>query len=188
MEQYPLIRVNNKKAFLYILQFKLRKFTRNNKIEQAMAQLKEGSAAPVFEGIDQDGKKIKLSDYKGKKVILYFYPKDNTPGCTAEACNLRDNHKVLIKNGFTVIGVSPDSEKSHRNFSGKFSLPFSLIADESKKILNDYGVWGEKKMYGKSYFGVIRTTFIIDEKGVIEKIITKVDTSGHTEQIMDLYK
>ena len=152
-----------------------------------MGQLKEGSKAPIFEGIDQDGKTIKLTDYTGKKVILYFYPKDNTPGCTAEACNLRDNHDSLLKKGFTVIGVSPDSEKSHKGFAGKYSLPFSLIADTSKKIMNDYGVWGEKKMYGKSYMGVIRTTFIIDEKGIIEKIITKVDTADHTEQIFKMY-
>ena len=153
-----------------------------------MAQIKEGSKAPSFEGIDQSGNKIKLSDYKGKKVVLYFYPKDDTPGCTAEACNLRDNHESLLKKGFVVIGVSPDSEKSHNKFAAKFSLPFPLIADESKKILNDYGVWGEKQMYGKSYLGVIRTTFIIDEQGIIEKIISKVDTSSHTEQILDLYK
>jgi peroxiredoxin Q/BCP len=153
-----------------------------------MAQLKEGSKAPLFEGVDQNGTKIKISDFKGKKVILYFYPKDNTPGCTAEACNLRDNSDSLLKKGFTVIGVSPDSEKSHKNFAGKFSLPFPLISDESKKILNDYGVWGEKKMYGKSYFGVLRTTFIIDEKGVIEKIIEKVNTGDHSNQILELYK
>ena len=152
-----------------------------------MGQLKEGSKAPIFEGIDQNGKTIKLTDFTGKKVILYFYPKDNTPGCTAEACNLRDNYDSLIKKGFAVIGVSPDSEKSHKGFAGKYSLPFPLIADTSKKIMNDYGVWGEKKMYGKSYMGVIRTTFIIDEKGIIEKIIEKVDTAGHTEQIFKLY-
>ena len=126
-----------------------------------MIQLKEGLKAPWFEGIDQNGKEVKLSDFTGKKVILYFYPKDNTPGCTAEACNLRDNNNSLLKKGFTVIGVSPDNEKSHKGFAGKYSLPFPLIADTSKKILNDYGVWGEKKMYGKSYFGVIRTTFLL---------------------------
>jgi peroxiredoxin Q/BCP len=153
-----------------------------------MIQIKEGMKAPGFEGIDQNGKEIKLEDFKGKKVVLYFYPKDNTPGCTAEACNLRDNQDSFLKNGFVVIGVSPDSEKSHKGFAGKFSLPFPLIADTSKKILNDYGVWGEKKMYGRSFMGVIRTTFIIDEKGIIEKIITKVDTSEHTKQIFDLYK
>lgn len=188
MEQYSVICVDNKKPVLYLLQFKLRKFTANNKIVNTMANLKEGSKAPVFEGIDQNGNKLKLSDFKGKKVVLYFYPKDNTPGCTAEACNLRDNHTALLNKGFAVIGVSPDSEKSHKGFAGKYSLPFPLLADESKKILNDYGVWGEKKMYGKSYFGVIRTTFIINETGVIEHIIGKVDTSGHTEQILDLYK
>jgi peroxiredoxin Q/BCP len=152
-----------------------------------MIQLKEGMKAPSFTGIDQNGNEIKLTGYTGKKVILYFYPKDNTPGCTAEACNLRDNYSLLIKKGFQVIGVSPDSEKSHKGFAGKYSLPFPLIADTSKKILNDYGVWGEKKMYGKSYFGVIRTTFIIDEKGIIEKIIDKVNTSGHTEQVFNVY-
>ena len=122
----------------------------------------------MFEGIDQNGKTVKLTDFTGKKLILYFYPKDNTPGCTAEACNLRDNQDSLLKQGFAVAGVSPDSEKSHKGFAGKFSLPFPLIADTSKKIMNDYGVWGEKKMYGKSYMGVLRTTFIIDEKGIIE--------------------
>jgi peroxiredoxin Q/BCP len=152
-----------------------------------MVQLKEGMKAPGFEGIDQNGNTIKLIDFKGKKVVLYFYPKDNTPGCTAEACNLRDNWDSFSGKGFTVIGVSPDNEKSHKGFAGKYSLPFPLIADTSKTILNDYGVWGEKKMYGRSFMGVIRTTFIIDEKGIIEKIITKVDTSGHTKQIFDLY-
>ena len=152
-----------------------------------MGQLKEGSEAPLFEGIDQDGKVIKLTDFAGKKIVLYFYPKDNTPGCTAEACNLRDNYASFLKQGFAVIGVSPDSEKSHKGFAGKYSLPFPLIADISKKIMNDYGVWGEKKMYGRSYMGVIRTTFIIDEKGIIEKIIEKVNTSEHTDQIFKLY-
>ena len=152
-----------------------------------MGQLKEGSKAPMFEGIDQDGRTVKLTDFAGKKIVLYFYPKDNTPGCTAEACNLRDNYDSLLKQGFAVIGVSPDNEKSHKGFAGKFSLPFPLIADTSLKILNDYGVWGEKKMYGKSYMGVLRTTFIIDEKGVIEKIIDKVETADHTEQIFRMY-
>jgi peroxiredoxin Q/BCP len=152
-----------------------------------MIQLEEGMKAPGFNGIDQNGKEINLKDFSGKKVVLYFYPKDNTPGCTAEACNLRDNWDSFLKKGFTVIGVSPDNEKSHKGFAGKYALPFPLIADTSKKILNDYGVWGEKKMYGRSYMGVIRTTFIIDEKGIIEKIITKVETGGHTKQIFDLY-
>jgi len=146
-----------------------------------------GDKAPAFEGVNQHGKKITLNDFKGKKLILYFYPKDNTPGCTAEACSLRDSYEAFLKKGFAVVGVSPDSEKSHKNFAGKYSLPFPLIADTSKKILNDYGVWGEKKMYGKSYFGVIRTTFIIDGDGVIEKIINKVNTAGHAEQLFDIY-
>ena len=152
-----------------------------------MMQLTEGNNAPYFEGIDQNGNTVKLSDFTGKKVILYFYPKDNTSGCTTEACNLRDNYDELLQKGFAVVGVSPDSEKSHKGFAAKYALPFPLIADTEKKILNDYGVWGEKKMYGKSYMGVIRTTFTIDEKGIIEKIITKVDTAGHTEQIFSLY-
>jgi thioredoxin-dependent peroxiredoxin len=152
-----------------------------------MTQLKEGFKAPWFEGIDQSGKQVKLSDFTGKNLILYFYPKDNTPGCTTEACNLRDNYDILLKKGFAIIGVSPDSEKSHKGFAGKYSLPFPLIADTSKKILNDYGVWGEKKMYGKSYFGVNRTTFLINEKGIIENIITKVDTARHSEQILNIY-
>jgi peroxiredoxin Q/BCP len=153
-----------------------------------MIQLKEGMKAPGFEGIDQNGKTIKLENYIGKKVVLYFYPKDNTTTCTTEACNLRDNHDSFLKKGYVVIGVSPDSEKSHKGFAAKFYLPFPLIADTSKKIVNDYGVWGEKQMYGRNYMGVIRTTFIIDEKGKIEKIITKVESSEHTKQIFDLYK
>ena len=153
-----------------------------------MIQLKEGMKAPLFEGTDQDGRTIMLDNYAGKKVVLYFYPKDNTPGCTAEACNLRDNYQSLLKKGFAVIGVSIDSEKSHKGFTTKYSLPFPLIADTSKKIVNDYGVYGEKKMYGKSYFGIVRTTFVIDEKGIIEKIISKVDTQNHTEQIFKLYQ
>lgn len=152
-----------------------------------MIQLKEGMKAPVFEGVDQTGKVINLNDYKGKKVVLYFYPKDDTSACTAEACNLRDNWDSFLKQGFNVIGVSPDSEKSHKKFAEKYSLPFPLIADLSKKIVNDYGVWGEKKMYGRSFLGVLRTTFIIDGKGIIEKIINKVDTDGHTKQIFDMY-
>jgi peroxiredoxin Q/BCP len=152
-----------------------------------MIQLKEGMKAPGFEGIDQNGKVINLSDFTGKKVVLYFYPKDNTPACTDEACNLRDNYNSFLKKGFAVIGVSSDNEKSHKRFASKFNLPFSLIADTSKKMLNDYGVWGEKKMFGKSYSGIIRTTFVIDEKGIIERIITKVDTGEHTKQIFDMY-
>jgi peroxiredoxin Q/BCP len=170
------------------MQFKLRKFTTNYKINNRMTQLKEGIKAPLFEGTDQDGRVVKLSDFAGKKVVLYFYPKDNTPGCTAEACNLRDNYNSLIDKGFAVVGVSMDSEKSHKDFASKYSLPFPLISDPSKKILNDYGVWREKKLYGKSFMGVARTTFIIDEKGIIEKIITKVETKDHSAQIFKTYQ
>ena len=153
-----------------------------------MSQLKEGMKAPSFEGVDQNGKNIKLSDFAGRKIVLYFYPKDNTPGCTAEACSLRDNYDLLLKKGFAVIGVSMDSEKSHKSFAGKYSLPFPLIADTSKKILNDYGVWKEKSLYGKTFLGIVRTTFIIDEKGIIEKVISKVETKNHAEQIFTIYK
>lgn len=177
-----------KKILLLRKQFKLRKFTRNNKIEEPMAQLKEGMKAPLFEGIDQNGKTVKLSDFAGRKIILYFYPKDNTPGCTAEACNLRDNYNSLLKKGFAVVGVSADTEKSHEGFAAKYSLPFPLIADTSRKILDDYGVWKEKSLYGKTFLGIARTTFIIDEKGIIEKIVSKVETKSHTEQIFKLYQ
>jgi thioredoxin-dependent peroxiredoxin len=152
-----------------------------------MTHLKEGQKAPPIDSVDQSGKRVKLSDFSGRKVILYFYPKDNTPGCTAEACNLRDNYKDLINKGFAVLGVSPDTEKSHKGFAEKYSLPFPLLADPEKKILNAYGAWGEKKMYGKTVTGVLRSTFIIDEKGIIEKIISKVETGAHTEQIYKLY-
>jgi peroxiredoxin Q/BCP len=145
-----------------------------------MSHLKEGQKAPDF----MIGGKT-LQDYLGKKVILYFYPKDNTSGCTAQACNLKDNFSELKEKGFEVIGVSPDSEKSHINFKAKNELPFELIADTDKELLKSYGAWGTKKMYGKVYEGVLRTTFIIDEKGIIEKIIRKVDTKNHTSQILE---
>ncbi len=137
------------------------------------------------------GDKIDISQLSpkplnGKKLILYFYPKDNTPGCTAEACNLRDNYELLQKEGYEVVGVSPDSEKSHENFKTKFSLPFPLIADTEKTVLQQFGVWGEKKNYGKTYMGVNRMTFIISSEGVIEHIIKKVETKTHTEQILKL--
>lgn len=153
-----------------------------------MAQIKVGHPAPLFEGIDQQGHVVKLASYLGKKVVLFFYPADDTPGCTAEACNLRDNYTDFIKKGFIILGVSPDNEKSHKKFSEKFALPFPLIADTSKKILNDYGVWGEKNRFGKTIIGVFRTTFMIDEKGKIENIISDVNTKEHTTQILDLYK
>lgn len=148
-----------------------------------MTHLKEGDKAPAFSFTDENGEIVSIKNYSGKKIILYFYPKDNTPGCTAEACNLRDNYNDLKAKGFEVIGVSPDSEKSHQAFTEKHDLPFTLIPDTDKKIMNDYGVWGEKKMYGKTYMGVNRTTFIISKEGIIEKIITKVKTKDHTNQV-----
>lgn len=150
-----------------------------------MANLKTGDKAPLIEAIDSKGNKFNLESYKGKKVILYFYPKDNTPGCTAEACNLRDNYSILLKKGFNIIGVSADSEKSHENFINKYELPFTLIPDKEKKVIKDYGVWGEKKMYGKTYEGILRKTFIISEDGIIEKIFDKVNTKDHTNQILN---
>ncbi len=146
-----------------------------------MTHLKEGDKAPEFL-LEQFG--LKKSDFEGKKVILYFYPKDNTPGCTAESCNLRDNYEDLKSKGFEVIGVSPDSEASHDKFKTKHDLPFQLIPDTEKEILSAYGVWGEKKMYGRTYMGVFRTTFIINEEGIIEKIYKKVKTKEHSEQIL----
>src|SRR6185437_158653 len=141
-----------------------------------MSRLKPGDKAPDFTAENQNGKKVKLSDYKGKKVVLYFYPKDDTTGCTAEACNLRDNYSDLKAKGYEVFGVSIDSVKSHDKFAKKYDLPFTLVADPDKKIVEDYGVWAEKSMYGRKYMGTLRTTFLIDEKGKIEKIIDKVDT------------
>ena len=149
-----------------------------------MAVLKEGSKAPIFKAVDQDGKAISLADYKGKKVILYFYPKDDTPGCTAQACNLRDNYSLLLKKGYQVIGVSTDSVKSHKKFEEKFQLPFPLISDEDKKIVDKYNLWGEKKFMGRTYMGTTRTTFLIDETGKIVKIIVKPDTANHTEEVL----
>lgn len=153
-----------------------------------MMHLKVGEVAPEFKAINQNGETISLNDYKGKKVVLFFYPKDSTPGCTAEACNLRDNYQELLKEGFVVIGVSADSEKSHQKFIEKNNLPFPLIPDVEKEIINSYGVWGPKKFMGKEYEGIHRTTFVISEEGKIEKIFTKVKTKNHTEQILEEYK
>lgn len=153
-----------------------------------MNKVKIGDLAPQFAGVNQKNDEISLSDFIGKKVILYFYPKDNTSGCTAEACNLNDNYQFWIDKGFEVIGVSPDSSVSHKKFADKYNLGFNLIADPDKKILEAYGVWGEKMMYGKPYMGVLRTTFIIDEKGYIISIIEKVDTKNHSNQILKTLK
>jgi peroxiredoxin Q/BCP len=151
-----------------------------------MAILKAGDKAPDFTAKDQNGKEISLSQFKGTQVILYFYPKDDTPGCTAEACDFRDNYQSLQGKGFQVIGVSTDDEKSHKKFETKYSLPFPLIADADKHIVEAYGVWVEKNMYGKKYMGTARTTFIIDADGVISKIIEKVDTKNSSQQVLDL--
>jgi peroxiredoxin Q/BCP len=153
-----------------------------------MAQLKVGDPAPLFKGKDQNGKEISLADLKGKKVILYFYPKDNTPGCTAEACNLRDNYSGLKSRGFEVIGISADSESSHQKFRSKYDLPFTLISDPERKILEAYSAWGRKSLYGKIFNGILRKTFVIDEKGIIIEIIDKVDTKNHTSQIFKALK
>jgi peroxiredoxin Q/BCP len=151
-----------------------------------MSELKEGQKAPDFSAKDQQGNTVSLDQFKGKTVVLYFYPKDDTPGCTAEACNFRDNYQGLTTQGIVVLGVSTDDEKSHEKFVNKHSLPFTLLADTEKKIVEDYGVWGEKNMYGKKYMGTNRTTFIIDENGVIAHIIKKVDTKNSTAQVLEL--
>lgn len=150
-----------------------------------MTHLKAGDKAPNFKGLNEKGETVSLSDFKGKKLVLFCYPKDNTPNCTEEACNLRDNYEDLKKQGYALIGVSPDSAKKHQNFIKKHGFPFSLIADTEQEILKAYGVWGEKQMFGKKYMGVIRTTFVIDEQGKIEKIIDKVDTENHASQILE---
>jgi thioredoxin-dependent peroxiredoxin len=149
-----------------------------------MTTLTEGIPAPDFTSVDQAGNTITLSKLKGQKIILYFYPKDDTPGCTAEACSLRDNYTLLKEKGYLIFGVSPDKATSHNKFIDKYKLPFPLIPDTDKIILNAYGVWGPKQMLGKSYEGVIRTTFVIDEKGIIQKIIAKVDTKDHAGQLV----
>ncbi len=153
-----------------------------------MTELKEGDKAPGFSGKNQDGNEIKLDDFSGKKIILYFYPKDNTPGCTAEACNLNDNYDSWLEKGFAVIGVSPDSIESHKKFREKYKLKFDLLSDPEKEILQAYDSWGLKKNYGKEYMGVIRTTFVINENGIIEKIFKKVNTKDHTNQIVNSLK
>lgn len=153
-----------------------------------MEELKEGDQAPAFSANDQNGKPVSLSDYEGKEVILYFYPKDDTPGCTAESCNFRDNYQELLQKGFEVIGVSVDNEKSHLKFVSKYQLPFTLISDTDKKIVEDYGVWVEKNLYGKKYMGTARKTFLIDKEGKIRKIIDKVDTKNSSQQVLELIK
>ena len=152
-----------------------------------MINLNVGDKAPDFVALNEFGQSISLSEFLGKKVILYFYPKDMTPGCTAESCNLGENYSLLQENGFIVLGVSPDSSKSHQKFINKYNLPFSLIADEDKAVIKAFGVWGPKKFMGKEYDGVHRTTFVIDEDGVIEKVFSKVKTKDHTNKILESY-
>ena len=146
--------------------------------------LSEGDKAPAFTSRDQNGKPVSLANFKGKKVALYFYPEDDTPTCTIEACNLRDNFSLLKKKGITVLGVSPDTQQKHKKFEEKFHLPFTLVVDDEKKIIDKYGVWGEKNLYGRKYMGVFRTTFLIDEKGVIKKIFRKPKSKIHAEEIV----
>lgn len=153
-----------------------------------MNELKEGQKAPDFTAKDQHGDTVSLAQFNGKKVVLYFYPKDDTPGCTAEACDFRDNYQGLIAQGIVVLGVSVDDEKSHQKFATKHSLPFTLLADTEKEIVTAYGVWGEKNNYGKKYMGINRTTFLIDEQGVITHIVKKVDTKNATAQVLELLK
>ena len=149
-----------------------------------MSELVVGAKAPAFSAPDQSGKIVSLSDFKGKKVVLYFYPKDDTPGCTTEACSFRDEHSAFLKKGAVVLGVSPDSAKSHTKFIEKFSLPFPLLADEDKKIANDYGVWVEKSMYGKKYMGVERSTFVIGGDGKLLAVYRKVKPAEHTSEVL----
>lgn len=146
--------------------------------------LKIGDRMPSFNVVDQDGNKVSADDLKGRKTVVYFYPKDNTSGCTAEACNLRDNHEALTAEGYVVVGVSKDSAASHRKFKDKYELPFTLLSDPSTEMLQAFGAWGEKKMYGKTVMGTIRRTFIFNEDGILERIIDKVDTRNHAEQIL----
>ena len=151
-----------------------------------MATLNVGDKAPAITATDQHGRTVSLSDFRGKKVILYFYPKDNTPGCTTEACNYRDNYQSLQADGFEVIGVSVNSERSHRNFANKYNLPFTLLVDTDQRIVNDYGVWAEKKLFGKKYMGTLRMTFVINEAGIITHIIDKVDNQRASQQVREL--
>jgi peroxiredoxin Q/BCP len=153
-----------------------------------MSILTEGNKAPDFKTTDQNGNLISLKDYRGKKVVLYFYPEDDTPTCTIQACNLRDNYSMLIRKGIVVLGVSPDNIKSHKNFEEKFEIPFTLLVDEEKKIIDKYGVWGEKNLYGRKYMGLYRTTFLIDEKGVIRKIFKKPRSKIHTQEILKAWE
>ena len=153
-----------------------------------MTQLQEGDKAPAFTAKDQNGNKVSLSSLKGQKIVLYFYPEDDTPTCTVQACNLRDNYALLKREGFTVLGISPDEEKKHKKFEGKYDLPFTLLSDPEHKVIDKYGVWGEKQLYGRKYMGLHRTTFLIDEKGAIRKIFIKPKSKSHAEEIVKAWR
>jgi len=153
-----------------------------------MTKLTIGQKAPAFTGKDQNGKAISLKDYLGKKVVIYFYPQDDTPTCTVQACNLRDNYALLKKEGFTIIGISPDAEAKHKKFETKYNLPFTLIADDKLKIIEKYNVWGEKKLYGRAYMGLHRTTFLLDEKGIIKHLFLKPKSKQHAEEIIEAWR
>jgi peroxiredoxin Q/BCP len=147
--------------------------------------LTEGQKAPAFSGKDQNGNKVSLADFKGKKLVIFFYPEDDTPTCTEQACNLRDNYSLLKKNGFEVVGISPDDVQKHARYQAKFDLPFTLVADPEHKIIDKYGVWGEKNMYGRKYMGLFRTTFVVDEKGLIIKLFKKPKVRQHAQEIIE---
>lgn len=153
-----------------------------------MITLKEGDKAPAFKGKDQHGKTVSLADFKGKKLVIYFYPQDNTPTCTTQACNLRDNYGLLRNAGFEVMGVSPDDIDSHQKFESKYDLPFTLLADPKHQVIEKFGVWGEKQLYGRKYMGLHRTTFLVDEKGVIRKVFLKPKSKEHAEEILKAWK
>ena len=168
--------------FNRIISYVIRKF--ETFMNKGTTHLKEGDKAPDFTTKNELGETVKLSDYRGKKIVLYFYPKDDTTGCTKESCNLRDNYSKFREKGYVILGVSNDNEKSHQKFIKKYNLPFNLLADTDKDVVNKYGVFGEKVLFGKPSEGIWRTTFIIDEKGIIEKVITEVDTENHTAQLL----
>ena len=170
--------------FIYLSMFVVNSCAQTDSNQKQINMLKIGDIAPAINSIDQNGEQITLEQFKGKKIVLYFYPKDMTPGCTIQSCNLRDNYQKLLDNGYIVLGCSADSPVKHLQFIAKYELPFPLIADESKEVLKSYGVWGLKKFMGREYMGISRTTFVIDEEGIIVDIITNVKTKGHTRQIL----
>jgi len=172
-------------VFIYLSMFAVSSCAQTEEYKQKQIKmLKIGEKAPAINSIDQNGEQISLEQFKGKKIVLYFYPKDMTPGCTMQSCNLRDNYQTLLDNGYIVLGCSADSPEKHQKFIAKYDLPFPLISDENKEALNAYGVWGPKKFMGRAYDGISRTTFVIDEEGIIVDIITKVKTKEHTKQIL----